>query len=82
LRAHQNSGAALFSEPISGARISAALPAILLSSETLFAAISGAIYLGERLNATQMAGCALIFACILAVQLLPYLERGKDVPAN
>lgn len=105
------SGAALFSEPISGAGLSAALPAILyggllsvgvgftlqviaqrhtraadaailLSSETLFAAISGAIYLGERLDATQMAGCALIFACILAVQLIPFLERGESAPAH
>jgi len=55
--------------------------AILLSSETLFAAIAGAVYLGERLNATQIAGGALIFASILAVQLLPPVMRGK-VPAD
>jgi len=45
--------------------------AILLSSELLFAAVAGAICLGEKLNVIQLAGGALIFACILAVQLLP-----------
>jgi len=49
--------------------------AILLSSETLFAAAAGALYLGERLDAVQLAGCALIFACILSVQLLPLMNR-------
>jgi drug/metabolite transporter (DMT)-like permease len=49
--------------------------AILLSSETLFAALAGAVYLGERLDPTQMTGAALILASILLVQLLP-LRRG------
>lgn len=60
----------------------AADAAILLSSETLFAAIAGALYLGERLSGMQMAGCALIFACILAVQLLPFLSRKDEAPAH
>lgn len=45
--------------------------AILLSSETLFAALAGVVYLGERLSPMQMSGGALIFASILLVQLLP-----------
>lgn len=45
--------------------------AILLSSEVLFAAFAGALYLGERLEPMQMAGGGLIFASILLVQLLP-----------
>jgi drug/metabolite transporter (DMT)-like permease len=47
--------------------------AILLSSELLFAAIAGAIVLGDRLSVLQLAGGALIFVSILAVQLLPML---------
>ena len=43
--------------------------------ETLFAALAGAVYLGERLQSPQMAGAALIMASILLVQLLP-LRRG------
>jgi drug/metabolite transporter (DMT)-like permease len=45
--------------------------AILLSSETLFAAIAGYAFMGDRLDATAWSGAALIFACIVAVQLLP-----------
>lgn len=47
--------------------------AILLSSELIFAALAGAWYLGEQLSAIQLAGGALIFACILVVQILPML---------
>ena len=54
----------------------AADAAILLSSEIVFAALAAAVYLGERLNALQMAGGALIFACIVAVQVLPMLGIG------
>lgn len=45
--------------------------AILLSSEVLFAALAGALYLGERLAPIQLAGGLLIFACIVGVQVLP-----------
>ncbi|MDP3030550.1 MAG: DMT family transporter [Rhodocyclaceae bacterium] len=47
--------------------------AILLSAETLFAAGAGAIFLGERLSVVQLSGGALIFACILFVQLAPLI---------
>ena len=48
--------------------------AILLSSETVFAALFGAWLMGDRLAPTGLAGCVLILACILAVQLLPALH--------
>lgn len=54
--------------------------AILLSSEVLFAGIAGAVYLGERLSALQLAGGGLIFICILGVQLAP-LVRRPTLPA-
>ena len=44
--------------------------AIILSSETVFAALFGAWFMGDRLSATGLAGCALILGCILAVQML------------
>ncbi|UCV12817.1 DMT family transporter [Dechloromonas denitrificans] len=49
----------------------AADAAVLLSAETLFAGLAGALILDERLTAIQFTGCALIFISILAVQLLP-----------
>ncbi|MBB5204066.1 drug/metabolite transporter (DMT)-like permease [Inhella inkyongensis] len=48
--------------------------AIILSSETLFAAGFGYWLLGERLNTQGLLGCALILAALLAVQLLPLLH--------
>jgi drug/metabolite transporter (DMT)-like permease len=50
--------------------------AIILSSEVLFAALAGALYLGERLAPIQLVGGLLIFACIVGVQVLP---RPRDI---
>ncbi len=49
----------------------AADAAIILSAETLFAALFGFLLMGDRLSAAGLAGCALILVCILAVQLMP-----------
>ncbi|MBH9552891.1 DMT family transporter [Inhella gelatinilytica] len=48
--------------------------AIILSSETLFAALFGYWLLGERLNLQGLLGCGLILGALLAVQLLPLLH--------
>jgi len=48
--------------------------AILLSTETLFAAAFGYVLMGDRLSAAGLAGCALILASMLGVQLLPLLR--------
>lgn len=53
--------------------------AILLSSEVLFAALAGALYLGERLAPIQLAGGLLIFACIVGVQVLPRPRASEQV---
>ena len=50
--------------------------AILLSTESLFAALMGAIFLGERMGIVGYAGCGMIFAAILIVELMP---RKKSV---
>ena len=55
----------------------AADAAIILSAETLFAAIAGALFLGDRLSSLQFMGCTLILSGILAVQLVPLAERAR-----
>ena len=45
--------------------------AILLSSEAVFASLFGAWLLDERLGLMGYAGCAIIFAAIVAVQVAP-----------
>jgi drug/metabolite transporter (DMT)-like permease len=53
----------------------AADSAIVLSSETVFAAAFGAVFMGDRIGASGLAGCALILACVLMVQLQPLVWR-------
>ena len=55
----------------------AADAAIILSAETLFAALFGFLLMGDRLNAMGFGGCALIFVCILAVQMAPLMTPDK-----
>lgn len=49
--------------------------AIILSSETVFAALAGVLFLAERLGAAEFSGAALIFFGIMIVQLLPMARR-------
>lgn len=55
----------------------AADAAIILSSEALFAALSGALFLGERLSIMEFTGCAAILSGILMVQLAPLRAERK-----
>lgn len=50
----------------------AADAAIILSSETLFAAVFGYVLMGDRLSTSGLLGCALILGSMLVVQLLPF----------
>lgn len=60
----------------------AADAAIILSSETVFAALGGMIFLGERLSPLQLSGGVLILTSILAVELLPMTRLGKPRPLS
>jgi drug/metabolite transporter (DMT)-like permease len=51
--------------------------AIIMSSEALFAALFGALLLGERLDSWGIIGCALIFSAVLLVQLLPLWRNSR-----
>ncbi len=56
--------------------------AIIMSGEALFAALSGAVLLHERLGAINWLGCGLIFAALLLVELYPYAVKAFTRPAN
>lgn len=57
----------------------AADAAIIMSAEAVFAAIAGAWFLGERLAPAEYAGCGVILAAIVGVQLLPAMGRRARV---
>jgi drug/metabolite transporter (DMT)-like permease len=50
--------------------------ALILALESVFAALAGAVLVGERLTAVGAVGCALILAGAVAVEFAP-LIRGK-----
>lgn len=52
----------------------AADAAIILSSETLFAALFGYFMMGDRLGPAGLLGCGLILGAMLLIQLLPMLR--------
>lgn len=52
--------------------------AVLISTESLFAALFGALFLAERLAMPGYIGCGLIFAAILMVELMP----ARPAPAK
>lgn len=49
---------------------------IVLSCETVFAALFGAVFMGDRLGAYGLFGCALILLCIARVQAVPMLKTS------
>ncbi|MDS1135850.1 DMT family transporter [Nitratireductor indicus] len=72
------SGGIAFTLQVVGQRYTTApQAAIFMSTEAVFAALFGALFLGERLPSTGFAGCALIFAAILAVEIVPALRPAR-----
>ena len=55
----------------------AAEAAIIMSLESVFAALAGAWLLGDRLGSTALAGCATILLAVIVVQLAPLLRSKK-----
>jgi len=60
--------------------VPAANAAIILSAESLFAALAGALFLKERLPLLGYLGAAIIFGSILLVELVPQLRRKATSP--
>ena len=55
--------------------------AIILSAESLFAALGGFVILGERLPLIGYAGATLIFAAIVMVEVVPPLWARRRAHA-
>lgn len=77
-----SSGLAFVLQVIGQRYTTAPQAAIFLSSEALFGAFFGAIILGELLPPAGYVGCAIIFAAMLIVEIVPQLTRRKQVPAG
>ena len=64
-------------QAIAQQHVPAANAAIILSAESLFAALGGALLLGERLTVVGYAGAGLIFFAILLVEAGPALVAAR-----
>jgi drug/metabolite transporter (DMT)-like permease len=74
------SGGIAFTLQVIGQRYTTAPQAsIFLSTEAVFAALFGAILLGDRLPPAGLAGCVLIFAAVLVVEVFPALRLRRRV---
>ena len=76
-----SSGVAFSLQVIGQRYTSPSQAAIFLSSEALFAASFGAIFLGETIAPVGYIGCAIIFLAMIMVELVPEI-LSKRVPAQ
>lgn len=58
--------------------VDAAPAAIIMSLESVFAALSGWVLLGEQMGQTEVLGCALVFAAVILAQLPEFLVRSPS----
>lgn len=72
------SGVAFSLQAIGQRYTTAPQAALFLSSEAPFAAVFGAIVLNERIGILGLVGCGLIFAAMLAVELVPGWRSGRN----
>ena len=54
-----------------------AVASLLMSLESVFAALAGWVLLNQKFSGREMLGCAIMFAAIVLAQLRPYC-RGKE----
>lgn len=76
------SGALGYSLQIIGQRdLNPTLASLIMCLESVFAVLTGALLLGERLTPRESAGCALMFAAVLLAQLSPLIGRRRKAPS-
>ena len=76
-----SSGVAYTLQVVAQRRVRPAIASILMSLEAVFAALFGRLFLHQVLSPRQIAGCALVFAAVVFVQLAA-LRRPPPPPRN
>lgn len=75
-------GVAFTLQSVAQRHADAAAAAVILSSETVFSALGGMLVLGERPGPWSVAGCAVIFVAMLAVQLSSRDGAAENPPQH
>ena len=76
-----SSGIAYTLQIVAQSNINPAVAAIIMSLESVFGLIGGAIILKETMSARQYIGCAIVFAAVLLSQL-DFTSSGKKKKAE
>ncbi len=82
------SGAVGYTLQIIGQKhVNPTLASLIMCLESVFAVLTGAVLLGERMNGREIAGCVLMFAAVILAQLSPVIgtklsRREKDKPED
>ena len=56
-----------------------AVASILMSLESVFAALAGWVILKERLQPIELCGCGIVFACVILAQIPSFLKSPRAV---
>ena len=70
-------GVAYTLQIVGQAKTPPAVAAMVMSLEAVFGALGGFLFLGERMNAPEILGCALIFAAVMTVELSALVRAKK-----
>ena len=70
-----SSGIAYTLQMVGQKYIHPALASLIMSLESVFAALFGWLILGEMLTAHEICGCAVIFGAVILVQLPPRRKK-------
>ena len=73
------SGGVAFTLQVVGQRdVNPTVASLIMCLESVFAALTGAIVLGERLSAREGWGCALMFTAVILAQLSPVISLWRQ----
>lgn len=71
-----SSGIAYTLQIVGQKRVNAAVASLIMSLESVFAVIGGAMFMGETMSVREVIGCVIMFAAIILSQVLP-ISRTK-----
>ncbi len=72
-----SSGVAYTLQIVGQQNVDPTIASLLMSLESVFAALSGWVVLGQPLSAREMAGCALVFCAVVLAQLPDKRKEGS-----
>ena len=74
-----SSGVAYTLQIVGQKHVNPAVASVILSLESVFGVVGGAIFLGERMSIKEYIGCAIVFVAVILSQL-DFSKKKADIP--